>query len=162
MKKHCKICGVEVSLELKNIWPSNFKSSHYRCIDCSKKKEAEIRETKEWKEYHSDYGKKDYAENKEVYAQNGKAYRSTERGKAFRNNSQRKRKIRINKATPNWEGDDEMIKLVYMKAQQWGFAVDHIIPVGHKLVCGLHTWHNLQLLSTSENSKKHNNFLEDW
>jgi len=162
MKEHCKICGVEVSLELKNIWPSNFKSSHYRCIDCSKKKEAEIRETKEWKEYHSDYGKKDYAENKEVYAQNGKAYRSTERGKAFRNNSQRKRKIRINKATPNWEGDDEMIKLVYMKAQQWGFAVDHIIPVGHKLVCGLHTWHNLQLLSTSENSKKHNNFLEDW
>jgi len=162
MKKHCKICGVEVSLELKNIWPSNFKSSHYRCIDCSKKKEAERRETKEWKEYHSDYGKKDYAENKEVYAQNGKAYRSTERGKAFRNNSQRKRKIRINKATPNWEGDDEMIKLVYMKAQQWGFAVDHIIPVGHKLVCGLHTWHNLQLLSTSENSKKHNNFLEDW
>ena len=162
MKKHCKICGVEVSLELKNIWPSNFKSSHYNCIDCSKKKEAERRETKEWKEYHSDYGKKDYAENKEVYAQNGKAYRSTERGKAFRNNSQRKRKIRINKATPNWEGDDEMIKLVYMKAQQWGFAVDHIIPVGHKLVCGLHTWHNLQLLSTSENSKKHNKFLEDW
>jgi len=91
MKKHCKICGVEVSLELKNIWPSNFKSSHYRCIDCSKKKEAERRETKEWKEYHSDYGKKDYAENKEVYAQNGKAYRSSREGKAVRNNCNRRR-----------------------------------------------------------------------
>ena len=161
MKKHCKICGVEVSLELKNIWLSNFKRSHYRCIDCSKKKEAERRETKEWKEYHRKYGKKDYAENKEVYAQNGKAYRSSPEGKAVRNNCNRRRQIKIKEATPNWDGD-ELIKLVYLKAQEWGFAVDHIIPVGNKLVCGLHTWHNLQLLSKSENSKKHNNFIQDW
>ena len=161
MKKHCKICGVEVSLELKNIWPSNFKSSHYNCIDCSKKKEAERRETKEWKEYHREYGKKHYAENTDVYAQNTKAYRSSPEGKAIRNNCNRKRAIKIERATPNWAGD-ELIKLVYLKSQEWGFAVDHIIPVGHKMVCGLHTWHNLQLLSTSENSKKHNKFLEDW
>jgi hypothetical protein len=79
----------------------------------------------------------------------------------IRNNCNRRRKIKIEKATPNWEGD-ELIKLVYLKAQEFGFAVDHIIPVNHELVCGLHTWNNLQLLSTSENSKKYNNFIQDW
>ncbi len=159
--KKCTQCDTEVSLELKNIWPSNFKKSCYWCIDCAKIKEAERRETKEWKEYHRKYGKKHYAENTDVYAQNTKAYRSSAEGKAVRNNCNRKRKIKMEKATPNWVGD-ELIKLVYLKAQEWGFAVDHIIPVNHKLVCGLHTWNNLQLLSTSENSKKYNNFIEDW
>ena len=159
--KKCTQCDTEVSLELKNIWPSNFKASRYWCIDCSKKKDEKRRETKEWKEYHREYGKKHDAENTDVYAQKTKAYRSSPEGKAIRNNCNRKRAIKIERATPNWAGD-ELIKLVYLKAQEWGFAVDHIIPVGHKLVCGLHTWHNLQLLSTSENSKKHNKFLEDW
>lgn len=159
--KKCTQCDTEVSLELKNIWPSNFKSFTYWCIDCSKKKEAERRKTQEWKDYHSEYGKKHYDENTEVYAQNTKAYRSSPEGKAVRNNCNRKRAIKIERATPNWKGD-ELIKLVYLKAQEWGFAVDHIIPVNHKLVCGLHTWNNLQLLSTSENSKKYNNFIQDW
>lgn len=159
--KKCTQCDTEVSLELKNIWPSNFKSSRYLCIDCSKKKDAARRKTQEWKDYHSEYSKKHYAENTEVYAQNTKAYRSSPEGKAVRNNCQRRRKIKVEKATPNWDGD-ELIKLVYLKAQEWGFAVDHIIPVNHKLVCGLHTWNNLQLLSTSENSKKYNNFIQDW
>ena len=160
-EKTCNQCGVIVSLELKNIWPSNWKGSRYDCIDCAKAKESIRRQTKEWKDYHSSYGKKHYVDNKDMYAENTKAYRDSPEGKAVRNNLGRQRKMKQKKATTNWIGDN-MIAKVYRKAQEFGLAVDHIIPLDHKLVCGLHTWNNLQLLSASENSKKYNNFVADW
>jgi hypothetical protein len=36
--------------------------------------------------------------------------------------------------------------------------VDHIIPVKHKLVCGLHIAENLQLLPGPDNQRKSNHF----
>lgn len=50
----------------------------------------------------------------------------------------------------------EKVLLVYKKAQQYGFDVDHIVPIKSKTVCGLHCWDNLQLLDKSLNSKKGN------
>ena len=38
------------------------------------------------------------------------------------------------------------------------FEVDHIIPIKHKLVCGLHVPWNLQILTCSDNRKKLNRF----
>lgn len=44
-----------------------------------------------------------------------------------------------------------------------GFEVDHMIPLTHKNVCGLHNSANLQPLSTTENRSKGNKFNpEDW
>ena len=43
-----------------------------------------------------------------------------------------------------------------------GFEVDHIVPVKHSEVCGLHTPTNLQVLPRTENRRKRNQFLEEY
>ena len=57
--------------------------------------------------------------------------------------------------TPPW-ADADKIALIYSMARKYGFEVDHVVPIQSKLVCGLHVWENLQLLSPSENRKKLN------
>lgn len=64
------------------------------------------------------------------------------------------------KAMPAWV-DKEVIKTIYLEAGRRGLTVDHIIPLKHPLVCGLHVPWNLQLLTLEENARKHNN-LPDW
>ena len=51
--------------------------------------------------------------------------------------------------------------LVYEKAREFGMAVDHVVPITSDFVSGLHCWHNLQLLTKSENSSKLNRFWPD-
>jgi hypothetical protein len=62
---------------------------------------------------------------------------------------------RAKMATPLW-GEKDKIRLVYKKAREWGFEVDHVVPLKHPLVCGLHVWANLQLLHRTVNRAKRN------
>lgn len=39
------------------------------------------------------------------------------------------------------------------------FHVDHIIPLQHELVCGLHVENNLQIISAERNMRKNNSFV---
>lgn len=64
------------------------------------------------------------------------------------------------RATPLWS-DSYRIDLVYEKAKGLGMHVDHIVPIQSRIVCGLHVWGNLQLLTGSENSKKGNRHWPD-
>ena len=157
--KKCIKCGCAVSLEIGNIWPSYWKDSKYTCMDCARKGDAQRRGNR--LEYHKNYSKAHYKANKETYGMNTKSYRESPHGRAVRNNLGRQRRMRKKKATTNWVGDSMILK-VYEKAQEFGLSVDHIIPLDHKSVCGLHTWNNLQLLSKRENSSKYNNFVADW
>lgn len=60
--------------------------------------------------------------------------------------------------------DDEKIKAMYAEARRMTiktgvrYEVDHIIPIKHELVCGLHNEFNLQILTGSENARKKNKF----
>ncbi len=63
------------------------------------------------------------------------------------------------RATPPW--DQAGIRKLYLKAKAMGMTVDHIVPLRHPLVCGLHVHANLQLLVAAENSKKQNRFWPD-
>lgn len=66
-----------------------------------------------------------------------------------------KRNASKRKAIPIW-ADKNKIGIIYAKAREWKMDVDHIIPLQSKIVCGLHTWDNLQLLHSSQNSSKQN------
>jgi len=64
------------------------------------------------------------------------------------------------RATPVW-ADTKAIQVVYTKAHDLGLQVDHIVPLNSKIVCGLHTWHNLQLLEPRDNYRKGNHHWPD-
>lgn len=68
-----------------------------------------------------------------------------------------RRRFSKEKATPPW-ADLKKIQEIYKKAKDSKLEVDHIIPLKHHLVCGLHVPDNLQLLSREENAMKNNKF----
>lgn len=71
----------------------------------------------------------------------------------------RAKKVKRN-AQPEW-ADKEAIRLVYKKARELGFTVDHIVPLQSKIVCGLHVWHNLQVIDAELNKIKSNRYWPD-
>lgn len=63
-------------------------------------------------------------------------------------------------ATPPW-ANQEIVDFYYSVAAERGLEVDHIVPLGHRLVCGLHCDRNLQLLPMSANRRKSNCYWPD-
>jgi predicted nucleic acid-binding Zn ribbon protein len=69
-------------------------------------------------------------------------------------------------ATPQW-ADHAAIMLIYMKARQLRLEtgidrhVDHVVPLRHHLVCGLHCEDNLQVLPSKQNLSKNNRYWPD-
>lgn len=105
----------------------------------------------EYKAYFVDYRIKNKASVKEYKAAWAK------RNSAHVNNKNSQRRARCARATPGW-ADMESIKDVYMEAKYMQMHVDHIVPLNHPLVCGLHVWENLQLLYPEDNLRKNNTF----
>ena len=97
-------------------------------------------------------------EERIAFRENFKAYRIAQRAK--------QRACLLN-ATPPWLTKQHFkdIEAKYKEAARLGislqksFHVDHIIPLRHSLVCGLHVAWNLQVLEKSENLKKSNSFI---
>lgn len=64
------------------------------------------------------------------------------------------------KATPRWVCQWK-VNFIYATARLLGLHVDHIVPLRHPLVCGLHTEHNLRMLPGHENIAKGNLWWPD-
>lgn len=63
------------------------------------------------------------------------------------------------KATPAW-ADIKAVEQVYITCPK-GYHVDHIVPLQGKIVCGLHTVENLQVIPASLNTSKGNRYWPD-
>jgi hypothetical protein len=117
------------------------------------------------KEYREKSGGKTAAATKKWYHANKDKAREARRAYRKANPAQssawvsERRAARVN-ATPPW-ADKGAILAIYQEAVDKGLSVDHIIPLKHDLVCGLHVAGNLQLLTISENSRKGNKFNPD-
>jgi 5-methylcytosine-specific restriction endonuclease McrA len=146
----CLHCGADVPIGLGRLKNKIRKFCSTKCIKSNwtarnrdsvyaKQKQRNL----ENPEARAQASRKYYLKNKAYYAE----YAS------LRNRS-------VKQATPSWADTNE-IHNVYLEAQYMQMEVDHIIPLKHPLVCGLHVWDNLQLLSRSDNARKNNNFDSD-
>lgn len=73
----------------------------------------------------------------------------------------RKRKMYKLQATPKWANGRKIRSIYAMSKERTKMTgvqhnVDHIVPLIHLLVCGLHNEFNLQILTEQDNRKKHN------
>lgn len=127
--------------------------------------------TKQWKlqnQHKLQTSKKlHYLNNSEKYKENARNWESNNKDKhkflayfycATRRSSQKT-------ATPSW-ADIEKIKHIYFDAAQMrgnglDVEVDHIIPLIHNDVCGLHVHNNLRIISKLENRKKGNRLIAE-
>lgn len=136
-KERIKSCGQKYRLKNKKIISEKYaiykennkdklkeKAKEYRIINADKNNKR----TKEW------------------------ALNNPEKAKINSKISQANRRARKLKATPQWANLNN-IKNIYLNCPK-GFEVDHIIPLGSKIVCGLHIENNLQYLDKLSNRKK--------
>lgn len=69
-------------------------------------------------------------------------------------------------AIPGWY-DEVLVEQIYSEARKLSnqtgqqYHVDHIVPLNHPLVCGLHVHNNLQIITATENFSKRNLFWPD-
>jgi hypothetical protein len=90
--------------------------------------------------------------------------RWNQNNKGLKNFYTRCRHTHIKRATPQWT-NMQLVKQVYIECAaitaHTGIShhVDHIIPLISNIVCGLHVYNNLQILTATENMSKNNTFM---
>jgi len=126
-----------------------------QCID-----ERNIARTRHgyWKQYGDDryrekkrqYAKSHYRKNRDMYEVRGL-----------------KRRQVIRRASVYTPDGHKRVKLKYLEAQRLSletgveYVVDHIIPLQHPDVCGLHNDANTQVITAEENRVKGNSFMTE-
>lgn len=134
-------------------------TSNKNCRDCINERNRE----RTTKGYWKGYGDLEYKRKKRKSASDHyKRYKEL-----YRQNNRIRRK-RLLLASVFTDEGEKMMKLKYLEAQRLSietgveYVVDHIVPLKHDLVCGLHTNANLQVVTAEYNFAKGNSFsIED-
>lgn len=95
-------------------------------------------------------------EEREAHYEGRREYRR--KNQPIRNATEARRRATKLQQTPKWSEEQE-IKEFYKNCPD-GYHVDHIIPLRHTRVAGLHVLNNLQYLPDKLNIKKHNKLLK--
>jgi len=131
-------------------------TSSRACKQCAYKRNRDRSKDGYWKEYGDDqykerkrsYAKSHYRKNKDMYEVRGV----------------RRREV-IRQASLYTDEGFKRVKLKYLEAQRLSletdveYVVDHIVPLQHPLVCGLHNDANTQVITAEENRVKGNSFM---
>lgn len=130
-----------------------------RCKPCRSKEVCEY--VKRNSDKHNARLRKWRVERKEVARSISKRYYLKNKAEKLASVARRRAAIR----TPRWAQLNkikEFYKLARHLTESTGIrhSVDHIIPLRGKNVCGLHVETNLQILTLSENTRKHNRFID--
>lgn len=158
--KKCNECGIDKPFSAFYKHTGGKFGLRGKCIEC---KNAQTRR------YYKSIDKESHAKKAMKYLLNNpKArQRSRQRTQDWRKNNlaydafrTSMRRNAVKQATPQW-ADIEHIKLVYKKASEYGFHVDHVVPIQSKFVCGLNVPANMQLLDGKINSGKGNRYWPD-
>ena len=137
--------------ERKREWGKKYREENREKIKASDKKYRDKNKEK-IKERDKKYREENIEKIKKYRAEN----------KALLNIQDARRRAQHKKATPAWyKQERDKVRLIYVKAREFGFHVDHIVPLQSKKVCGLHTWVNLQLLAPEINRTKGNHYWPD-
>lgn len=128
-------------------------------------KEASRKNTEKWRKNNPENARtavnRYYETHKELKLSKNKLWREQNKSMSQYYNS--KRRAQIKRATVAWADVSKMVS-VYEQSedmtQRTGIQhnVDHIIPLQHPLVCGIHWEGNLQILTAEENQRKGNRF----
>lgn len=173
--KTCKVCHLVKPLD-------QFEPQRCQCRECrkayqngrraayyAKTREDSILKAKIWREQNPEkklqYRKAEYAANASAAKEAARQYRVDNPAKV--NAWSRKHQLSKRMQTPKWLTKDEhwMIEQAYelavMRTQMFGceWQVDHVIPLQGKLVSGLHTPYNLQVIPAKLNRSKSNQFM---
>lgn len=116
------------------------------------------------KEIISARNRSQYEKDIEYNRERSKVWQSKNPGRVSANSVRRRH--RLNLSAPIWltKKDLQDIASFYVLAKALksasgeNFHVDHIVPLKHDLVCGLHVPWNLQVLTATENLRKSNKF----
>ncbi len=156
LRKQCKDCTNAQAKKRYSENPAYFRDRHEKWRNTETGKESKKRASER---YRKENKEKTRALIREHYKRNKPMYRAKDA---------QRRANQLN-ATPKWI-DRQYIRDLYANAKEatelfqsigltFRFEVDHIVPLVHKKVCGLHTEDNLQILPCFLNRKKSNKFL---
>jgi Na+-translocating ferredoxin:NAD+ oxidoreductase RnfC subunit len=128
------------------------------CIECNR-----LKWQRRPKEKRQEYWQNYYTEEvKNRKVENARKQREINPFKPRKLRSERKTRVR--QATIRSKADQIRVQEMYLEAQKLTLetgiehCVDHIIPIAHPDVCGLHTFANLQIITSEENRKKGQHF----
>lgn len=150
---------------------SGFKATCCACVSIKTKAKylltAETQKKKGLQYYHANKekcaanNKAYHDENKSVIAARKKQHQENNKAQYKASNSKYRTSKR--KACPPWV-NLKILQPFYCLAEELSimtgqvYHIDHIDPLQHPLVCGLHVPANLQVLSQFDNISKHNKF----
>lgn len=164
-RNQCKVCVLENKRE--------YVKNNRELVKAQKKAEYE-----KHRDRYIEYGRRYHQENRDEISRKSKIhyYANQERILAYnreycRLNSEKRsraaseRNLRLKQEQPKWVSNykDEIIE-IYKERQRLDETtsekhhVDHIIPLTHPDVSGLHVFWNMQILTQNENCSKKNKF----